>query len=307
MLRFILSRLLQALISFLVVAVVVFALMRISGNPVDLLLPEESTAQTRAHEMIRLGLDKSYVEQLVRYLAGIIVGDFGRSVINNIPVIVLLRRAIINTTIVSVAAMTLALAVAIPAGVHASRHPDGILDRIAQVLAALGQSLPPFVTGIFLVLVFSVGLRWLPTSGSGGIRYMIMPSITLGWYLAAGVFQLTRASMLEVLRTDYIRLARAKGVPNRDIIWKHAFKNAALPVVTFSAMLFASLLGGSIVIEYVFAWPGLGVAIVDAVYKRDFPVVQGAVLLSTALFLAISLVVDIAYAYLNPRITFDAS
>lgn len=302
MARFILSRLVQALVSFLVVAVVVFAMMRVSGNPVDLLLPDEANAETRMHEMVRLGLDKSYPEQLVRYLGGILVGDFGKSLVNGIPVVVLLQQALMNTAVISLSALVFALAVGIPTGVYAAQRPNGLLDRLGQGFAALGQSLPPFVIAIFLVLIFSVILRWLPTSGSGGLKHMIMPSVTLGWYMAAGVFQLTRASMIETLQTDYIRLAQAKGVPRRGIIWKHAFKNAALPVVTFSALVLASLLGGAIVVEYVFAWPGLGVAVIEAVYKRDFPVVQGAVLLGTAFFLLISLAVDITYAYLNPRI-----
>jgi len=307
MARFLLSRLLQAIVSFLVVALVVFALMRISGNAVEMLLGEQgATAEMRDHLIQKFGLDKSYPEQFLRFIAAVAVGDFGNSLISGLPVRQLIGQALINSIILSVAAMALALAIAIPAGVYSAIYPNSLFDRSVRTFAVFGQSAPSFVTAIMLIVIFSVWLRWLPTSGIGGFRHMILPSATLAWYIAAGIIRMTRTSMLEVMRADYITLARAKGVRWIVVIWKHAFKNAALPVTTFCAILFIGLIGGSVVVDVVFSWPGLGLLLVDSIVYRDFPVVQTIVLLISAMFLVINLVVDVVYAYLNPRISLHA-
>jgi peptide/nickel transport system permease protein len=303
---YILSRLFQAVISVLAVSVIVFVLGRLAGNPVELLLEMGATQEARTNLIRELGLDRSYVEQFMRFISALATGNFGRSVINGAPVIELVREAFGNTIYLGLAAMLVAVAIALPIGVFSAAHRNSVFDRGFRVFAILGQSAPPFWVGIMLIIVFGVWLRWLPTSGMGGLSHVVLPAITLGWYLAAGVMRLTRTSMLEVLRADYVRLARAKGVPEATVIWKHAFKNAALPVLTFTALLFISLLSGTVVTETVFAWPGLGRLLVQSVTWRDYPVIEAVVLLLSVLYLGINLLVDILYAYLNPKIRFGS-
>lgn len=305
--RYIVSRLLQAAVSVLAVSVIVFILGRLAGDPVDLLLEMGATPQARDNLIRTLGLDRSYLEQFVRFISALAVGNFGHSVINGAPVIELVREAFGNTIYLGLAAMSVAVAIALPIGVFSAAHRNSVFDRGFRVFAILGQSAPPFWVGIMLIIVFGVWLRWLPTSGMGGLSHVVLPAVTLGWYLAAGVMRLTRTSMLEVLRADYVRLARAKGVPETQVIWKHAFKNAALPVLTFTALLFVSLLSGTVVTETVFAWPGLGRLLVQSVTWRDYPVIEAVVLLLSVLYLGINLLVDILYAYLNPKIRFGSS
>lgn len=302
--RFILSRLAQSAVSFLVVALVVFVLMRIAGDPIDMLLDIGASAETREQLVRQLGLDRSYVEQFSLFVLSAVTGHFGTSVVTGAPVTSLIGQAFVNTMTLSFGAMLVAVAIAIPIGVYAAYYRNSALDRMARLFAILGQSAPAFVIAIMLIIVFGVWLRWLPTSGSGGFEHMVLPAVTLGWYIAAGIMRLTRTAMLEVMRADYIKLARAKGVRTSVILWKHAFKNAALPVTTFAAILFVGLLSGSVVTETVFAWPGLGRLLVQSVGWRDYPVVQAIVLLLSALYLAINLGVDLIYAYLNPRIRF---
>jgi peptide/nickel transport system permease protein len=307
MVRFLASRLLQATVSFLVVALFIFIIMRMSGNGVEMLLDEGATQEMRDRLIERFGLADSYPIQFLRYIGAVAIGDFGTSMVSGRAVSELIGRALFNTAVLSVVSMALALVVAIPAGVYSAIHAGSRFDRAARLFSVLGQSAPAFVTAIILILVFSVWLRLLPTSGIGGPSHMILPACTLAWYIASGIIQITRTSMLEVMRADYITLAKAKGVRQVVVIWKHAFKNAALPVTTFSAILFINLLSGSVVAEAVFAWPGLGLLLIDSVVYRDFPVVQAIVLLISAMFLAINLMVDIVYAFLNPRIRLHAA
>lgn len=304
--RYVLSRVLQSLVSILAVAVLVFALGRLAGDPVELLLELGASAQTRKDLIASLGLDRSYLDQFLIYFAGLLRGDLGRSVTNGSAVSDLIFGAFGNTAILGLAAMAVSVAIALPIGVFSAAHRNSLFDRGFRMFAILGQSAPPFWVGIMLVIIFGVWLGWLPTGGMGGPAHVVLPAVTLGWYLAAGVMRLTRTSMLEVLRSDYIRLARAKGVPEAAVLWKHGFKNAALPVLTFTALLFVSLLSGAVVTETVFAWPGLGRLLVQAVAMRDYPVVQGVVLLLSVMYLGINLLVDIIYGYLNPRIRFGS-
>jgi len=304
--RYVLSRMLQSLVSILAVAVLVFALGRLAGDPVELLLELGASAQTRKDLIASLGLDRSYLDQFLIYFGGLLRGDLGRSVTNGSDVSDLIFGAFGNTAILGLAAMAVSVAIALPIGVFSAAHRNSLFDRGFRMFAILGQSAPPFWVGIMLVIIFGVWLGWLPTGGMGGPAHVVLPAVTLGWYLAAGVMRLTRTSMLEVLRSDYIRLARAKGVPEAAVLWKHGFKNAALPVLTFTALLFVSLLSGAVVTETVFAWPGLGRLLVQAVAMRDYPVVQGVVLLLSVMYLSINLLVDIVYGYLNPRIRFGS-
>jgi peptide/nickel transport system permease protein len=196
----------------------------------------------------------------------------------------------------------LALAIGVPLGVYSAVHRGSALDKAARTFAALGQATPSFWVGLVLILIFAVHLRLLPASGRGSPAHLILPTMTLGWYIAVALLRLTRSSMLDVLGSEYVKLARMKGMYERQVIWKHAFRNAALPVVTFAGLMLVGMIGASVVVETVFAWPGVGSLIVQAVLQRDFPVVQAGVLLITALYAASGLVVDVLYGWLNPRI-----
>jgi peptide/nickel transport system permease protein len=203
-------------------------------------------------------------------------------------------------------AVLIVIAVALPVGVYSAVRRGTTLDYLARGFAALGQAVPPFWLGLLLVLLFGVLLHLLPTSGRGTPLHVILPGITLGWFAVAGLMRLTRSSMLDVLGTEYVKLARIKGLPERQVIWKHAFKNAALPVVTFGALLFVALLNGSIIVETVFNWPGLGLLVIEAVDSRDYPIVQGVVLCLSAMYIGMNLLVDVLYAYLNPKIRYSS-
>jgi len=203
-------------------------------------------------------------------------------------------------------AVVIVIAIALPVGVYAAVRRGRKLDYAARAFAALGQAVPPFWLGLLLVLVFGVILHWLPTSGRGTPLHIILPGITLGWFAVAGLMRLTRSAMLDVLGTEYVKLARIKGLPERQVIWKHAFKNAALPVVTFAGLVFVALLNGSIIIETVFSWPGVGLLVIEAVDSRDYPIVQTVVLFLSAMYIGVNLMVDVLYAYLNPKIRYSA-
>lgn len=302
--RYILGRVIQAIISLLVVTIIIFLLSRLAGDPLVLLLDENATFEDRARLSAALGLDKPLVAQYGIYMSNLIRGDMGESIVNKEPVVGLLVKRATATLQLAVAAMVICLAIAVPVGVFSAVRRGTFLDRLFRIIAILGQSLPAFWLGLMLMFLFGVILGILPTCGSGGPLHLILPAITLGWYIAAGIMRLTRTSMLEVLRTDYIQLARTKGVSETAVIWKHAFKNAALPVLTFSVILFIALLGGAVVTETVFAWPGLGQLLIKAVRWRDFPVVQGIVLLMSGLYIFANLMVDISYGYLNPKIRY---
>jgi len=302
--RYILSRVIQAIISILAVTIIIFLLSRLAGDPLDLLLDITATYEDRARLSEQLGLDKPLVQQYGVFMYNLIQGDLGKSVVNKQPVIDLLVQRAIATFQLGAVAIGICLAIAVPIGVFSAVRRGTFLDRLFRVIAVSGQSIPVFWLGLMLMLLFGVILGILPTSGSGGPLHLILPAITLGWYVAAGIMRLTRTSMLEVLGTDYILLARTKGVSEAAVIWKHGFKNAALPILTFSVLLFVMMLGGAVVTETVFAWPGLGRAVIQAVRWRDYPVIQGVVILLSVLYIFANLMVDILYGYLNPKIRY---
>jgi len=309
--RFILSRILQAILVMLAVSVIVFFLGRLSGDPTDILLPHDASEES--HERLRdhLGLDEPLHVQYWIFLTDTLQGDFGESVKSQRPVMELVKEKWPATLELTGAAIFISLLIALPVGVYSAVRRGGFFDFLARLLAVFGQSIPSFWLGIMLIYIFAVpqfGWAIFPTHGRGEdglwdhIHHLILPAFTMGWYLSAGIMRLTRSSMLEVLDSDYVKLARIKGVPEYKVIWKHGFKNAALPVLTYSVMIFALVLGGTVITEMVFAWPGMGRMVVDAVYARDFPVVQTTVLLLSAVFVFANLLVDILYSYLNPKI-----
>ena len=302
--RYIASRVIQAIFSILVVALVIFLLSRLSGDPLDLLLETGSTMEDKLNLKRHLGLDKSLAEQFWVFISHAVRGDLGISIVTREPVIKVLFERGIATFQLGLVAFSVSLLISVPAGIYSAVKRGTFFDLVFRVIAISGQSIPVFWLGLMLILLFGVVLHILPTSGAGGPQHLILPSITLGWYVAAGIMRLTRTSMLEVLRTEYIQLARAKGVSDFKVIWKHGFKNAALPILTFAVLLFVMMLGGAVVTETVFAWPGLGRLVIQSVMWRDYPVVQGVVLLLSSLYILGNLIVDILYAYLNPKIRY---
>ncbi len=302
--RYILSRIIQSIFTLVAVSFVIFSLSRLSGDPLNLLLDISATQEDKTLLAKKLGLDKSFIEQYGIFLGNAIRGDLGTSIVAKVPVVDLLLDRAVNTFELGAAAFGMSLLIALPVGVYSAVKRGTSLDVFFRVISISGQSIPIFWLGLMLIFLFGVILKILPTGGKGGVLSLILPSITLGWYVAAGIMRLTRTSMLEVLRTDYMRLARIKGLSEWVVIWKHGFKNAALPVLTFAVILFVMMLGGAVVTETVFSWPGLGRLVISSVTWRDYPVVQAAVLFLSLLYILGNLLVDILYAYLNPKIRY---
>lgn len=251
------------------------------------------------------GLKAPFFTQCAQWLYMITHGDLGTSFRTGEPVLVEFIDRFPATLELAVAAMFIAILISIPLGILSAVKQNSVLDHVSRFVALWGVSMPNFWLGLLLILFFSVKLDWLPCFGYGSIEYLILPAITLGTGMTASLMRLMRASMLEVLRQDYIRMARAKGLRERVVIWKHGFKNALIPVVTVMGMQVGYLLAGAVIIETIFAWPGVGKFLVDGIYARDYPVIQGFVLIIALFFVLSNLAVDILYTYLDPRIRYD--
>jgi len=301
---YILGRFLQMTVSLFVLITIVFFTTHLSGDPVRLLLSINATREQEENLRAYYGLDKPLYAQYVKYLWNLSRGDLGRSMTTDRRVAELIGQRISASFQLVGSAMVVAVAIALPIGVYSAVRRGRRFDRLGMSLAVLGQSIPVFWMGLMLMLVFSVWLGLLPTSGRGGLRHVLLPAFVLGYSVAAGILRLTRSSMLEVLGQDYVKLARAKGLSETTVIWKHAFRNAMLPVVTYFAILCATLVAGTIVTETVFAWPGLGQLVIDGVTRRDIPLIQGLVLFIGSVVLMTNLIVDILYSHLDPKITY---
>jgi ABC-type dipeptide/oligopeptide/nickel transport system permease component len=295
-------RLLQSLIVLLGVSFVVFGILFLTGDPALVLLPPESTLEDIQKFREAMGFNDPFFVQYGRFLAGALRGDFGQSIRHGEPAFHLVIERMPATFQLAGAALAVALALAIPAGIISAVRRNSALDYVSTIVALLGQSMPTFWLGIMLILVFSVQLNLLPSSGRGTFAHLVLPAITLGLFTTARITRLTRSGMLEVLNQDYIRTARAKGVGDPPVVWKHALKNAAIPIVTIVGIELGTLLGGSVITETIFAWPGVGRLSVQAIYNRDYPVVQAAVFLLATTFVLVNLFVDMVYTYLDPRI-----
>jgi len=304
--RYIVGRALQSVVSMVVVSIVVFALVRLSGDPIAIMAPPEATEADIKMMREYLGLDRPWPVQYWWFVSRAVQGDFGQSIRFRRPAMELIAERYGATLELGGLAVLIVIAVALPVGVYAAVRRGRPLDYAARAFAALGQAMPPFWLGLLLVLVFGVLLGLLPTSGRGTPLHVVLPGLTLGWFAVAGLMRLTRSAMLDVLGSEYVKLARIKGLPERTVIWKHAFKNAALPVVTFAALLFVALLNGSIIVETVFSWPGLGLLVIEAVDSRDYPIVQAVVMCLSAMYIGVNLLVDVLYAYLNPKIRYSS-
>jgi len=299
---YLLRRLSQSILVLFGVSFVVFFILYLTGDPALVLLPPEASAEDIRRFREAMGFNDPFVVQYGRFLAGALRGDFGQSIRHGEPAFHLVIERMPATFALAGAGLLIALCLAIPAGIISAVRRNTIADYISTVVALLGQSMPTFWLGIMLILVFSVQFNLLPSSGRGGLTHLVLPAITLGLFTTARITRLTRSGMLEVLNQDYIRTARAKGVSNPPIVWKHALKNAAIPIVTIVGIELGTLLGGSVITETIFAWPGVGRLSVQAIYNRDYPVVQAAVFLLATTFVLVNLIVDVVYTYLDPRI-----
>jgi peptide/nickel transport system permease protein len=299
---FIARRLLQGLAVLVLVATAIFFLGRLTGNPADLMLPEDATGEDRQRLIEALGLDGSLFTQYVAFISGALKGDLGTSLRMRQPAVDIFLSRLPNTLAIIPWALLLAMTVGIPLGVVAAINRGRLLDRAAGTVAVLGIAMPSFWLGIVLIFLFSVELGWLPSGRMGGPEHYVLPVITLGAFLTAGFMRLTRSSMLEVLDSEYVKLARIKGLSERVVIWKHCLRNALIPVLTLWGVFVGNLITGAIVTETVFAWPGVGRLTYEAVIYRDFPLLQAVIILKAILILCINLCVDILYAYVDPRI-----
>jgi peptide/nickel transport system permease protein len=306
MVEFAVRKLLHTAFVALGVVTLVFAALRLSGDPAATMLPGDASVDELTALRRTLGLDRPLPVQYVQFLGAALRGDFGESFRHQQPALPLVLERLPATLELALASLVLAVGVAMPLGILAALYRGRLVDRLAMGFAVVGQATPYFWMGIMLILVVSVELGWLPTSGRGGVAHLILPAITLGTHFAAVLARLTRTSMLEVLGQNYVTTARAKGLPEPVVILGHALKNAAVPVVTLIGLQFGTLLGGAVVTETVFAWPGVGRLAVQSIFVRDYPVVQAGVFVLALTFVAINLVVDLLYGFLDPRIRQEA-
>jgi ABC-type dipeptide/oligopeptide/nickel transport system permease component len=305
--RFIVVRLIQTVIALVGISLLVFILVRASGDPTMLMRTATSTPEDIENLKIQLGLDKSPPEQYWIFAKGLANGDLGKSLTKRRPVIEMIGEALPKSLELAISSFVVSMVSALLLGVLAARKRDSILDNGVKFLAVLGQGMPPFWVGIMLIYVFSVYFRLLPAGGTGGVSYFILPVFTLSFYILPGMMRLVRSCMLDVLDTEYIKLARIKGLSENVIIWKHALRNAVITPLTTAGVLFAGLVAGEVIIETVFNWPGIGRLLVEGLVARDFPIVQGITLMVASLILVVNLLVDVLYAYVDPQIRFQRS
>lgn len=306
MLRYALQRLLVMIPLLAGVSLLVFSMVHLTpGDPVRLTLGEEASEEDIARVRTELGLDRPLPAQFVSYIGRLVVGDLGVSLRSRQPVAEDLALRIWPSVELALSAMVIATLLGVTLGVAAAVRRGTWLDTVAMVVAVTGVSAPTFWVGLILILVFSIHLGWFPSSGRGGLGHLALPAITLGVHYAASIARVTRSSMLDVLNEDYVRTAHAKGLEPRIVVIGHALKNAMLPTVTLIGLQLGALLGGTVVVETVFAWPGVGRFAIDAIKHRDYPVVQAAILFMAVAFAVSNLVVDLLYGFLDPRIEYS--
>jgi len=302
MTRFILRRTFYALVTLFILSLTIFTVIRMTGDPVTLLA--EPGARDEDLDRIRTewGLDRPWPVQYVVFARNVLTGDLGKSFNYQMPVSTLYFQRLPNSLELALAATLISFFIGIPAGLIAAVKVNGAWDNFGKVIALFGLAVPGFWLGLVLILVFSVWLQWLPTSGQGTWRNLVMPALALGWYFAASLLRLTRSSMLEVMRSEYIKLARLKGLPGYAVIAMHAFKNALIPVLTLAGVNLVIMINAGVIIEVIFAWPGIGRLLYEGIFQRDFPLVQGVVMLAGIMIVVINLLIDMLYAYIDPRI-----
>ena len=303
--KYIVRRLGYSVVSLVLLSLTIFFFVRVTGDPAVLLVEPGASKADLDQIRQQFGLDRPLFIQYWHFVSSLVRGDFGQSFYYRTPVLELYLSRLPNSLMLAAAAMALSLLIGIPSGILAAVNVNGWWDRVGKIFSLLGLSLPSFWVGLVMILFFSVYLGWLPSSGAGTISHMIMPAFALGWFFAAAHMRMTRSSMLEVMGSEYVKLARLKGLPERMVITKHAFKNALIPVLTLAGINLVIMVNVAVVVETVFAWPGIGRLLYEGVAFRDFPVVQATVLLSGVMVVVVNLLVDILYAVIDPRIRLE--
>jgi len=303
--RYVLRRLGYSLISLVLLSLTIFLFVRVTGDPA-ILLVEPGASQSDIDQIRKqLGLDRSLAVQYVTFVTSLVRGDLGQSFYYRSSVLELYLSRLPNSLLLAAVAMAFSLLIGIPSGIVAAVRVNSWWDSAGKLFALLGLSMPSFWIGLLMILFFSVYLGWLPSSGSGTALHLVMPALALGWYFAAAHMRLTRSSMLDVLGTEYVKLARLKGLPESLVISKHAFKNALIPVLTLAGINLVIMVNVAVVVETVFAWPGVGRLLYEGIAFRDFPVVQATVLLGGSMIVIVNLFVDVLYAVIDPRIRYQ--
>jgi peptide/nickel transport system permease protein len=300
--QFVIRRTLYAVVTLFILSLTIFTVIRLTGDPVTLLAEPGARPEDLARIRTEWGLDRPWPVQYLAFAENVITGRLGTSFNYEMPVSTLYFQRLPNSLELALAATLISFLIGIPAGIISAVKVNTWWDSLGKTVALLGLSIPGFWLGLVMILVLSVWLEWLPTSGQGGWRNLIMPAVALGWYFAASLLRLTRSSMLEVLRSEYIKLARLKGLPGYAVIAIHAFKNALIPVLTLAGVNLVIMLNAAVIIEVIFAWPGIGRLLFEGIFQRDFPLVQGVVMEAGIMIVVINLLIDILYAYIDPRI-----
>lgn len=303
--KFVLRRLGYAVLSLFLLSVTIFLLVRVTGDPAVLLVEPGASKDDLEAIRTQLGLDRSLIVQYGTFMLSLFQGELGRSFYYRVPVMELYLSRLPNSLLLASVAMAFSLLIGIPSGILAAVRVNRFWDKAGKVFSLLGLSLPSFWVGLVMILFFSVYLGWLPSSGSGTVWHVLMPAFALGWYFAAAHMRLTRSSMLEVLGSEYVKLARLKGLPEALVISKHAFKNALIPVLTLAGINLVVMVNVAVVVETVFAWPGIGRLLYEGIAFRDFPIVQATVLLGGMMIVGVNLLVDVLYAVIDPRIRYE--
>lgn len=306
-LRYFLQRLVQTLLTLLCLSVIVFALARLSGDPISIMAPQSASPEDIARIRANLGLDEPLPTQYWRFISGAVHGDFGTSIKWGQPAASIIVERFPATVLLCASSLLFGVLLALPVGIASAVRRDTWIDGAGKIVALVGQSMPSFWFGILLILAFSLYIPLFPSSGYGSLAHLVLPTVTLGAYVAAAIMRVTRSAMLDALEADYVRTARSKGAPEWRVTLVHALKNAAVPILTIVALQGATILRGAVVTETVFSWPGVGKIAVDAVYARDFPLVQAAVMFMGMVFLVVNLIADMIYVYLDPRIRYEKS
>jgi peptide/nickel transport system permease protein len=299
---FVVRRILYSVVTLVILSGTIFLIVRLTGDPALLMAEAGASTEDLARIRQQWGLDRSWPAQYVTFMQNALTGELGKSFNYRLPVSELYFQRLPNSLQLGLFATLISLLIGVPAGIISAVKVNTWWDSLAKGVALLGLSIPGFWLGLVLILVFSVYLRWLPTSGAGDWRHVLMPAVALGWYFAASMLRLTRSSMLEVLGSEYIKLARLKGLPDVVVIAMHAFKNALIPVFTLAGVNLVVMVNAAVIIEVIFAWPGIGRLLYEGIFQRDFPLVQGVVIMAGFMIVGINLVVDVLYAVIDPRI-----
>jgi ABC-type dipeptide/oligopeptide/nickel transport system permease component len=300
--QFMIRRTLYAIVTLFILSLTIFTVIRLTGDPVTLLAEPGARAEDLDRIRSEWGLDRPWPVQYLAFVKNVFTGQLGKSFNYEMPVSTLYFQRLPNSLELALAATLISFFIGIPAGIVSAVRVNSVWDNFGKIVALLGLSVPGFWLGLVMILVFSVWLRWLPTSGQGGWQHLIMPALALGWYFAASLLRLTRSSMLEVLRSEYVKLARLKGLPGYVVLGAHAFKNALIPVLTLAGVNLVVMINAAVIIEVIFAWPGIGRLLYEGIFQRDFPLVQGIVMEAGIMIVLINLIIDLLYAYIDPRI-----